>query len=96
MASIQDIYYQKVLKQKQQIMRILEQSTSASIELPNHEVLYPLNIEWLKENGIETKVVTDRDGRPITLMDTSKVLVLDQALVARYAKKPLFEDQNVR
>ena len=85
MANLQELYYQKALKQRETIRELIKNSTSASI-----------NIQWLKKHGIDVNTVTDRDGRPICLLDTSKILSLKPEYEKRYLDQPLFGDENVR
>ena len=96
MANLQELYYQKALKQRDEIRELLKNSTSASIEMPEHETLFDINIQWLKKHGINVNIVTDRDGRPICLLDTSKFLSLKPEYEKRYLEQPLFGDENVR
>lgn len=96
MANLQELYYQKALKQRESIRELLKNSTSASIEVPEHETLYDINIQWLKKHGIDVNIVTDRDGRPICLIDTSKILTLKPDYEKRYVDQPLYGDENVR
>ena len=96
MANLQELYYQKALKQRENIRELLKNGTSASIEMPNHETLFDINVQWLKQHGIDVSIVTDRDGRPICLLDTSKILSLKPDFEKRYIEQPLFGDENVR
>ena len=96
MANLQELYYQKAQKQRETIRRLLQEGTSASIEMPDHETLYDINVKWLNQHGIDVKTVTDRDGRPICLLDTSKIITLKPDYEKRYVDQPLFGDENVR
>ena len=96
MANLQEQYFLKAQKQRKTIRELLENGTSAVLEMPDHEVLYEINVKWLNNHGIDVKTVTDRDGRPICLLDTSKMLTLKPEYEKRYIDQPLFGDENVR
>lgn len=96
MVNLQDLYYQKAQKQRREIGRLLQEGTSAIIEMPEHEVIFDINIKWLRAHKIGVETVRDRDGRPICLIDTSKILELEQRYEDRYTDQPLFEDENIR
>ena len=96
MANLQQLYYDKAIKQRKSISTLLQNGTSAILEMPNHETLFDINIKWLKQHGIDVSVVRDRDGRPICLIDTSKMLSLKPEYEKRYIDQPLFDDQNIR
>ena len=96
MASLQELYYQKAQKQRETIRKLLQEGTSAIIEMPNHETLYDINIKWLSKHNIDVTYEKDRDGRPICLLDTNKVMTLKPEFEKRYMDQPLFGDENVR
>lgn len=96
MANLQDLYYKKAQQQRKAIRELLQNGTSALLEMPNHETLFDINIKWLNEYGIDVEVVKDRDGRPICLIDTSRLAEIPKQYEDRYVKAPLFEEENQR
>lgn len=67
--AISKLKLEKIKDQRSRIKAAIMQGHGAEIEMPNHEVLFPENIEWLKEKGITVNKVRDRDGKPIVYID---------------------------
>lgn len=89
MANLQDIYLKKARAQRENIRKLLEVGTGAILEMPNHDVPFPINIKWLETHGIKVSIEKDRDGRPITLIDTSRVLQMPDRMIQAYVEEGL-------
>ena len=64
---------EKIKAQRGRIKMLIMQGDGAVLEMPNHEVLFNENIEWLKKFGITTEKAKDRDGRTIMFLDVSEI-----------------------
>ena len=84
MANINDIFIQKARKQREDIKKLLAEGTSAILEMPNHDIPYPINIKWLEAHNIKVTKTEDRDGRPIAFLDTSRVMELSDRFIQAY------------
>ena len=96
MSSTNDLYIKKVLQQQRTINELLKNCQGATIEIPEHETLFPATVKWLNNHHIDVKQVTDRDGRPICLIDISKMVTLEPRHEQLIIDQPLFSEENVR
>lgn len=64
---------EKIKAQRGRIKRLIVDGDGAVLEMPDNEVLFKENIEWLKNYGITCEKTRDRDGRPIMFLDISEI-----------------------
>lgn len=87
---------EKIKEQRGRIKKLIMQGEGAFVEMPNHEVLFSENIEWLEKYGIKVERTKDRDGRPIMFLDINEIeLSISQDYETLLKKEPLL-DGNLR
>lgn len=92
MANLGDFRIAKVKEQRNRIREVLKNGAGAELEMPKNDVIFPENIDWLKEFGIKVNSAKDRDGRTLNFLDISEMGRAELKNIS--IKKGLFEEER--